>query len=62
MGSFIEGIDAVKNKNFELAYKHWIDSAENGDPSSQFNIAMLYTLGLGKKLLLRNLVIYDCKN
>lgn len=40
-------LNAVKEKNFEKAFKHFMTLAESGNAEAQHNIAMLYRQGLG---------------
>ena len=45
--SFQDGLEAAQNNDFDTAYGFWKKSSDLGDPASQFNIGLLYTMGLG---------------
>jgi len=41
------GLAAFKNKDFQLAYREWKESAEAGKAEAQFDLGVLYAQGLG---------------
>ena len=49
IADFDNGMAAIKEKDYDLAYKLWKESADLGDSASQFNLGILYTLGFGVK-------------
>lgn len=46
-GDFYAGQDAFKRGDYELAHRHWLELAEEGDAESQFRLARLYVEGRG---------------
>ena len=47
--SLDKGYQAYKNKNYHEAYHHWMLGASQGDPISEYNLALLYYFGNGVK-------------
>tara|TARA_E500000178_G_C16878659_1_gene687901 strand:- start:26 stop:622 length:597 start_codon:yes stop_codon:yes gene_type:complete len=46
-GDFQKGVDAANNGDYATAYNEWRPLAEQGDPSSQFNLGWMYVNGYG---------------
>ena len=44
---FNAGIEAFNLRNYETAYAEWLPLAQQGDPSAQYNLGLLYHYGLG---------------
>ncbi|MCP5155850.1 MAG: sel1 repeat family protein [Ectothiorhodospiraceae bacterium] len=48
-GDFAAGLAAADRGDFEIAMKEWLPLAENGFPSAQHNVGLLYEHGWGTK-------------
>ena len=48
--AFVEAINAVENKDFQKAVELFTVLADQGEPTSQHNLAILYFKGLGSPL------------
>ena len=46
-GDTAAGLAAFKNKDYQLAYREWKESAEAGKAEAQFDLGVLYAQGLG---------------
>ena len=49
VADFEKGLDAYDREDFATALKEWKILAEEGDPSSQYNLGVMYRMGKGVK-------------
>ncbi len=49
VADFEKGLDAYDREDFATALKEWKILAEEGDPSSQYNLGVMYLQGTGVK-------------
>ena len=47
LADFQKGLDAYDREDYATALKEWKILAEEGDPSSQYNLGVMYRMGKG---------------
>ena len=45
--NYLDGFKEYEKKNYQLAFEHWQEGANQNDTLSQFYLALLYKNGLG---------------